>query len=107
MTGKESWPLGIMQEIEIWPFYEIVYPQTRICPREWDRPRSLELWDTSRSPSFSQIIRLSADLQKKSKRNCWVVDYLYLAREMKKLLNIKVTVIPIKIGALGTILKAL
>ena len=33
--------------------------------------------------------------------------YLDLAREMKKLWNIKVTIVPIVIGALGTITKGL
>ena len=28
--------LGFMQEIEIWPYYRIVYAQTRILPGEWD-----------------------------------------------------------------------
>ena len=27
---------GTVQEIEIWPYYERVYAQTRIRPREWD-----------------------------------------------------------------------
>ena len=33
--------------------------------------------------------------------------YPYLARELKKLWNIKVTIVPIVIGALGTITKGL
>ncbi len=33
--------------------------------------------------------------------------YLYLARELKKLWNMKVTIIPIVIGALGTVTKGL
>ena len=28
--------LGIVQEIKIWQYYQIVYIQTRICPWEWD-----------------------------------------------------------------------
>ena len=34
-------------------------------------------------------------------------NYLDLARELKKLWNIKVTIIPIVIGALGTVTKGL
>ena len=34
MTGWEGDPLGIMQEIEIWPYYEMVYIKTRIHPGE-------------------------------------------------------------------------
>ena len=33
--------------------------------------------------------------------------YQYLARELKKLLNIKMTVIPIEIGSLGSVTKGL
>ena len=35
LDGKGD-PLGIVQEIEIWPYYQMVYAQTRICSREWD-----------------------------------------------------------------------
>ena len=28
--------LGIEQDIKIWPFYQLVYAQSRICPEEWD-----------------------------------------------------------------------
>ena len=64
--------------------------------------------------------------RKKKKRTCWIVDfavpydhkvklkegekrdkYLDLAWELKKLWNMKVTVIPIVIGALGTVAKGL
>ena len=60
--------------------------------------------------------------KKKEKRNCKIVPadhrinlkesekkdkYLDLARELKKLWNMKVTVVPIVIGALGTITKGL
>ena len=33
--GGEGDPLGIVQEIEISPFYQIVYTQTRIRSGEW------------------------------------------------------------------------
>ena len=32
---------GIMQEIKIWPYYQMVHVQTRICPRKWDSQNSL------------------------------------------------------------------
>ena len=28
--------LGIVQETEIWPHYQIVHAQNRISPEEWD-----------------------------------------------------------------------
>ena len=64
--------------------------------------------------------------KKKKERNYWIVEfavlvdhkiklkkngkrekYLDLTRELKKLWNMKVTVIPIVIGALGTVIKEL
>ena len=36
-----------------------------------------------------------------------IIKYLDLARELKKLWNMKVTIIPIVIGALGTVTKGL
>ena len=47
----------------------------------------------------------SADLSVKSKESEKKDKYLDLARELKKLWNINVTVIPVVIGALGTIPK--
>ena len=46
-----------------------------------------------------------ADHRIKLKENEKIDKYLDLARELKKLWNMKVTVIPIVIGALGTLTK--
>ena len=81
-------------------------------------------WDTNRSSHFSQTTRSIDSQQKKKERKCWIVDfavpadqrvklrksekrdkYLDPARELKKLLNMNVTVIPIVTGALGTLTK--
>ena len=40
-SGGEGDSLGIVQEIEIWPYYEMVYAQIRIRPGEWDTQDSL------------------------------------------------------------------
>ena len=72
------------------------------------------------------IINNNKKKKKKKKRICKIVDfavpadhrinlkecekkdkYLDLARELKKLWNMKVTIVPIVIGALGTITKGL
>ena len=86
--------------------------------------------DTNVSSNLGQTIRSSdrqqQQLQQQQKRTCWIVvfaipanhgiklkesekrdKYLDLAREVKKQWNMKVTVIPIIIGALGTIIKEL
>ena len=80
------------------------------------------LWHTNRSPNLSQKTRPYNDQQKK--RTCKIVDfavpadhtiklkesekkdkYLDLAQELQILWNMKVTIIPIEIGAFGTVTK--
>ena len=82
------------------------------------------LYHTNGSPNAGQKTRPYNNQQKK--RICKIVDYavpanhrinlkecekkdkyLDLARELKKLWNMKVTIVPIVIGALGTITKGL
>ena len=79
----------------------------------------LEFWVTNGSFILGQTMRPS-DSQQKKKGTCRIVNfdhraklkerekrdkYLDLVREQKKLWNMKVTVIPIVIGALGTVTK--
>ena len=83
------------------------------------------LWHTHGSPNLGQKTSLNNNQQKKKKKRiCKIVDfavqadhriklkecekkdqYLELARELKKLWNIQVTIIPIVIGAFGTVTK--
>ena len=84
------------------------------------------LWQRDRSLNFGQKTRLYYNQQQKKKRICKIVDfpvpadhriklkecemkdkYCDLAREFKKLRNMKVTIIPIVIGAFGTVTKGL
>ena len=88
------------------------------------------LWHTHGSPHLRQKTRPYNNYKKKKKKKkeriCKIVDfavpadhriklkeceerdkYLDLARELKKLWNMKVTIVPIVIGALGTITKGL
>ena len=98
----------------------MAYSQPRIRPREWDAITSLGFWDTNGSPNRGQTTRPSDSQQKKRNFLNGTADhriklkesekknkYLDLARELKKLWNMKVMVIPIVIGALGTIPKGL
>ena len=39
----EGDPLEIEQEIKIWLYKQMVWEQTRICPRKWDAKNSLGL----------------------------------------------------------------
>ena len=82
------------------------------------------LWYTDGSPNLGQETRPNYNQQKK--RTCKIVDfavsadhriklkecekkdkYLDLARELKKLWNVKVAIIPIVVGAFGTVTKGL
>ena len=85
------------------------------------------LWDFNiQTDHLIRARRLDLIIINKKKRICKTVDfavlvdhrinlkecekkdkYLNLARELKKLSNVKVTVVPIVIGALGTITKGL
>ena len=108
----------------------MVYAQPRSCPRKWHTQTPMGLWHTNGSPNLDQKTRLYNNQQKKKKKRkkktCKIVDvaepadhrikpkecekrdkYLDLARELKKLWNMQVTIIPIVIGAFGTETKGL
>ena len=101
----------------------MVYAQLRICLGEWDTQTPLVFWHTNGSPNLGPTTR---PYNNKNKRTCRIVDfavpvdprvklkgcekrdkYLDLAREFKKLWNMKVTIIPIVIRVLGTVTKGL
>ena len=73
----EGDPLGIVQEIEIWPYYQMVRAQTRIYPREWDAENSLVIWNTNGSSNPCQKVRPSNNYQKM--RICRNVDFTVIA----------------------------
>ena len=81
----------------------------------------MELWHTHGSSNLNQKTRFNNNQQRK--RTCKIVNfavpvdhriklkeyemYLNLARDLKKLWNMQVTIIPIVIGAFGTVTKGL
>ena len=65
------------------------------------KKRKKERSKTSRIVDFDVPVDHRVKLKESEKRD----KYLDLARELKKLWNMKVTVIPIVIGALGTLIK--
>ena len=75
----------------------MVYAQPRICSRKWDAQNSLGFWKPNGLSNLGQTNRPSDSQQK----------YLELARQLKKLWNMKVMVIPIIIGVLDTVTKQL
>ena len=99
--------------------------QHRIRPRKWNAQNSQRFGDTNGSSNLGQTSRLSDSKKKKKKnRTYWIVDfgvpadykvqlkesetrgkYLDLARELKKLWNMKVTVISTVICAIATVTK--
>ena len=102
----------------------MVYAQLSICPRKWHIQTLMGLWHTHGSPNLSQKTRPNNNQQKKE--NLRIVDfavpadyrtklkdwekkdkYLDLARELKKLWNMKVTIILIGIGVFGIVTKGL
>ena len=102
----------------------MVYAQHSTCPRQWHTWTPMGLWHTHGSSNLGQKTRHYNNPQKK--RNCKIVDfaipadhrikrrecekkdkYLELARELKKLWDMKVTIISIVTGALGTLTKGL
>ena len=122
--GGQGDPLGIVQKFEIWPNEQMVCAQTRICPKEWHTQTPLGFWDTNGSPNLGQTTRPYNNHRKE--RTWRIVDfaipadhivewkkcqkrnkYLDLVRELKKLWNMKVAIISIVIGALGTVTKGL
>ena len=90
------------------------------------RKTPVDLWYTNGSPNLGPKTRSYNNQQKERKKICKIVDfavpanhriklkecakrdkYLDLAKELKKLWNMKVTIIPIVIGAFGTVTKGL
>ena len=55
-VGKVK-PLGIVQEIEIWPNEEVEYAQPGIRIGEWTEQTFLGFWDINRSPNLGETSR--------------------------------------------------
>ena len=123
--GSTEWKY----QYKVWLYEQMVNAQPRICPGEQDTQTPMGFWDTNRSPYLSQKTRPSNNqkkTKKKQKKNLSICGlcypdwpqskierkqkkdkYLDLARELKKLWNMKVTVISMVICALGTITKGI
>ena len=56
---REGDQLGIVQEIEIWPYKQAVYAQNRIFLGEWNAQSSLGFWDIKWSLKLGQTTRPS------------------------------------------------
>ena len=100
----------------------MVYAQHSCCPREWNAKTPMGCWLTNGSSNLGKKTRPYDNQQKK--RTCKIVDFAvladlriklkkcekkdkYLAWGLKKLWNMKVTIVPIVIGAFGAVTKGL
>ena len=122
---KRSLLVTFLQVIIIWPCQQMLYAQPSTCPRKWLTQTPMELWHTNGSPNLGQKTRPYNNQQQKKKiykivdfavpadhriklKECEKRDkYLDHARDLKKLWNMEVTIIPIVIGAFGTVTKGL
>ena len=103
----------------------MVFAKTSICPTKWHTQTPMGLWHTRGSPNLGQKTRHYNNQQKN--KICKIVNFAVPADHRiklkkvkrriststlrgnwkKKLWNMKVTIIPIVIGAFGTITKGL
>ena len=123
LSGQGN-PLGNVPEIEIWSYEQMVCAEPRICSGEWDTQTPLGFWDktdhliSARRPQQENQNLPNSGLcfpggpqrkierkRKKKKKRKKKDTNLDLARELKKLWNMNVAVIPNIIGALGTVTK--
>ena len=128
--GRQGDLLGDVQEIEIWPTNKwYMHNPAAVLENNthkllWDFDIHTDLLISARRPDL--IIINNNNSNNKKKRTCKIVDfavpadhriklkecekkdkYLDLARELKKQWNMQVTIIPIVIGAFGTLTKGL
>ena len=113
--------LGIMQEVSVWSYEQMVYAQPRTHHRKWDAINCLGFWDKNGSSNLGQTTRPNDSQEKKEnlpndglcrsglhqgkaeKSKC--DKHLDRAWELKKLWNMKVTVIPVVNGSPDTVIK--
>ena len=87
----------------------MVYAQPSICPGEWHTQTPVGFWHKHGSPNLWQNKRtckivdfaIPVDARIKLKESEKKDKYVDLARELKKLWNMEVTIIPIVIGEFG------
>ena len=83
--GGKGDPQKIVQEVEIWPYYPMIYARTRMRPREWDVRYFLRFLYINEPPNPSQKTRPSVNLKNKKKGICHPVDFAVSADHKWKL----------------------
>ena len=117
--------LGIVQEIKIWAYTQLVYAQTRFCQRKCDawnfqgiqtnhliparKPDLVLIKKKEKERNFCHLrdFIVLAEYRMKMKDKEKIKKYFNFARDQENLWIMKVTVIPITVGTLGTVLKIL
>ena len=66
-TGGNADPQGIVQEIEIWLYEQMVYAQPSICPGEYDAQIPMGFWDKNGSSNPRQTTRPNQQKSKQKK----------------------------------------
>ena len=66
--GEQDDLLGIVQNVEIWPYEQMVYAQTRTHHRKWDAQNSLGFWVTKGLSDFAKWPDL-VTVKRKKKEN--------------------------------------
>ena len=84
MRGQ-SYPLGIVQEIKICPYEQMVYALPNICSGEFDVQTPLVLWHINGSPNLGQTTRPYNNQQKN--KTCKIVDFAVPADHKVKLIE--------------------
>ena len=63
--------MGIVQELRIWLYEQMVYAQSNTCPEEWDTQTPMGFWHINGSPNLSQTTRPYNNQQKReNSQNC-------------------------------------
>ena len=76
MVGKGE-PLGIVQDVQIWPYEPMLYTKPGIHSRKWDTKISFGFGDSNWSPNLNQRSRLSDTQQANRKRENLANSGLY------------------------------
>ena len=80
--GRDVDSLEIVQAAKIWPYWEIVYTQTIICPEKWNN-KILGFWEKKRS--LIRARRPDNVLNKKKKRSCQRVVFCRSGRSQNEM----------------------
>ena len=77
-------PLEIVQKNWIWPYEQMVYAQSSICPGKWNAQAPLGFWDTNGSLNLGQTTRPYSNQQKRELAESWTLLFRVKLKESEK-----------------------